>query len=67
MEGFTNNPPFWNVDVLKLSNRIKESSIKNFQFVQEDEVILQFGKYSEVEYALDFREPFNLLETFCLA
>jgi hypothetical protein len=58
------------VNVLCLQGRVKLPSVKNFQLVRDidqDTVILQFGKVSDHSFSLDYREPLTAIQAFAIA
>lgn len=78
---FENVKPHWsktkNAYVLSFSDRVKCSSVKNFQLdlkvaggieVEKDgEVYLEFGKMSATEFTLSIKWPFSILNAFAIA
>lgn len=62
---------------LNFSGRVTRPSVKNVQLVgsttmshdnnTKDEVILQFGKVGDNRFHLDYKKPFNALQSFALA
>lgn len=75
---FENQAPYWVKDkyCLKFSDRVKKSSIKNFQLIKKDkerkkgeigEVFFEFGKISSNEFTLSFKYPFSIMNAFSFA
>ena len=76
---FENQIPYWNEDkknyVMMFSDRVKESSVKNFQLKRkegevasaEDEIFLEFGKINKTDFSLTLKWPFSILNAFGLA
>jgi len=71
---FHHNPPKWNEKThaftLPFFGRVKMSSAKNFQLIESPDstnIMLMFGKVKQNVFALDFRNPFGLLEAFAVA
>lgn len=54
---------------LNFRGRVTVPSVKNFQLVTTDEfnIMLQFGKVSDVKFHLDFKAPFNAFQAFAVA
>ena len=55
---------------LNFHGRVTMASVKNFQLVDKndiDDVICQFGKVGEDKFTLDYKEPLNAMQSFCLA
>lgn len=67
--------PQWNESIngfqLNFGGRIGMASVKNFQLADardpEQNVVLQFGKWSENRFSLDFKSPLNATQAFCIA
>ena len=64
-------PPFYdqinNVYKLKMSNRVKLSSVLNFQLINEanqDYIVLQCGRLDKDTFTCDFSYPLNALQAF---
>jgi len=56
--------------VLDFNGRVKLPSIKNFQLARNSnspDILFQFGRISETDFALDFKHPFTLLQAFGVA
>lgn len=75
---FENMKPTWSQKkkcyVLKFSDRIKKSSVKNFQLVKKGrsrddnpEVFLEFGKMGSNEFTLSLKHPFSIMNAFAIA
>ena len=78
---FENQKPYWSAKkrgyVLQFSDRIKCSSVKNFQLVKRTaentdpdsprEVFFKFGKISSNEFSLSFKHPFSIMNAFAIA
>jgi len=55
---------------LNFHGRVTMASVKNFQLVDKndiDDVICQFGKVGEDKFTLDYKEPLNAMQSFCIA
>lgn len=78
---FENQKPYWSSKkhgyVLQFSDKIKCSSVKNFQLVKRTteatdpdspkEVFFEFGKISSNEFSLSFKHPFSITNAFAIA
>jgi tubby-related protein 1 len=57
--------------VLDYKNRKIRQSVKNFQLIQQDDiledVVLQFGRSGDNSYILDFKFPFSPLQAVLVA
>lgn len=70
-----NKAPQWNEAIkgyqLNFGGRIGVPSVKNFQLCDTNDpdqsVVMQFGKWSEDRFSLDFRYPINSTQAFCVA
>lgn len=70
-----NKAPQWNEELkgfqLNFGGRIGMPSVKNFQLCdrrdENQNVVMQFGKWSADRFALDFRYPINATQAFCIA
>ncbi len=71
-----NKPPKWSPEneafVLDFFDRVKKASVKNFQLINElDEefIMLQFGKVDEHIFTMDFQWPITPAQAFgiCLS
>jgi hypothetical protein len=67
------NPPFYdkkaNTYRLKMSERVKLSSVVNFQLINEttsNYIALQFGKLDQNTFTCDFSYPLNPLQAFSI-
>jgi tubby-related protein 1 len=64
--------PEWSIKkncyVLNYGGRVRKTSVKNFQLVGEGDstIYLQFGRFSQNEFILDFRWPFSPLQAFAV-
>jgi len=74
LEYYRNKPPRWNERLgcysLNYHGRAKMISVKNFQLVRPgnvDDVLLQFGKFNDERFILDFQYPLSPLQAFCIA
>lgn len=75
-EGITkliNKPPRWSPEndafVLDFFDRVKKPSVKNFQLINEldeDYIFLQFGKYDENLFTMDFQWPMTPAQAFAI-
>jgi len=55
---------------LNFHGRVTMASVKNFQLVNKNDVhdiICQFGKIGEDNFTLDYKEPLNAMQSFCIA
>lgn len=55
---------------LNFHGRVTMASVKNFQLVDRndiDDIICQFGKIGEDRFTLDYKEPLNAMQSFCIA
>jgi hypothetical protein len=64
--------PHWDDDICSLvmsfgRGRVQQSSSKNFLLLQDDEPVLEFGKYGSGRYVLDYKFPFNRIQAFACA
>ncbi|CAD8177018.1 unnamed protein product [Paramecium octaurelia] len=72
---FMNRKPKWNEKTksftLNFYDRVKVSSIKNFQLIQINEqpeqIYVQLGKENDGKFNLDFQSPFSPLQAFMVA
>ncbi|CAD8186443.1 unnamed protein product [Paramecium pentaurelia] len=72
---FMNRKPKWNEKTksftLNFYDRVKVSSIKNFQLIQINEqpeqIYIQLGKENDGKFNLDFQKPFSPLQAFMIA
>ena len=75
---FENAKPYWNKNkfVLNFSERVKKTSVKNFQIIkkrksregeEKTEVVVEFGKVSSNEFSLTLRHPFSIMNAFAIA
>ncbi|KAI6655660.1 Tubby protein-like [Oopsacas minuta] len=67
-----NKVPEWNNEsqtyILNFNGRVTQASVKNFQLIDEDGVIvLQFGKVGRDRFTLDYRSPLCPLQAFGIA
>lgn len=70
-----NKAPQWNEELkgfqLNFGGRIGMPSVKNFQLCdrrdENQNVVMQFGKWSADRFSLDFRHPLNSTQAFCIA
>ncbi|XP_065196901.1 tubby protein homolog [Sycon ciliatum] len=69
-----NKPAEWSTEkkgyVLNFNGRVSMSSVKNFQLVHPNNseyIVLQFGRTSSVQFALDFSYPLCPYQAFALA
>jgi hypothetical protein len=69
-----NKPPTWNESVgahtLDFRGRVTQSSVKNFQLVDErnqEEILMQFGRVDKDVFTLDFQHPFSAYQAFAVA
>eukprot|EP01105_Mastigella_eilhardi_P017829 TRINITY_DN4109_c3_g1_i1.p1 TRINITY_DN4109_c3_g1~~TRINITY_DN4109_c3_g1_i1.p1 ORF type:complete len:615 (-),score=217.02 TRINITY_DN4109_c3_g1_i1:75-1868(-) len=71
----TNKIPEWSEErkeyILDFGGRVKQASVKNFQLVDtasnSQDVLMQFGRITDNLFALDFKYPLSLLQTFGIA
>lgn len=66
-----NKLPTWNSQInaytLEFGGRALVPSVHNFQLMDDDErVVLQLGKTSEVQYNVDFSFPLTPYQAFCI-
>ncbi len=73
-----NKQPKWDAahggHVLNFHGRVTESSVKNFQLccpdlkedIDDEEVVLQFGKVGKDKFTLDLQWPLSPLQAFCI-
>jgi tubby-related protein 1 len=52
--------------ILDFKGRVKRISIKNFQIVKDDDIILQFGRSGDDIFIMDFKFPFTPLQAFAV-
>eukprot|EP00397_Hematodinium_sp_SG-2012_P017539 GEMP01017940.1.p1 GENE.GEMP01017940.1~~GEMP01017940.1.p1 ORF type:complete len:339 (+),score=88.72 GEMP01017940.1:82-1098(+) len=71
---FKNRMAIWDDDrkcfVLDFDDRVKEASVKNFQMIRADKndtVFLQFGRYEQNVFNLDFGHPISPFQAFSIA
>lgn len=77
---FTNHPPMWDEKkqtfTINFHGRVRHASSKNFQLVAADEsfneispnpMYLQFGRWEDELFNLDFAHPFSPLQAFAAA
>eukprot|EP00397_Hematodinium_sp_SG-2012_P012563 GEMP01012736.1.p1 GENE.GEMP01012736.1~~GEMP01012736.1.p1 ORF type:complete len:355 (+),score=71.26 GEMP01012736.1:115-1179(+) len=71
---YVNKHAVWNERmksyVLNFNNRVSKASVKNFQLVQSDDandVYLQFGRYENEKFNLDFRYPVAPFQALAIA
>ena len=69
-----NKPPTWNDAVgahtLDFRGRVTQSSVKNFQLVDEqnqDEILMQFGRVDKDVFTLDYQYPFSAYQAMAIA
>ncbi|PRP76532.1 tubby protein [Planoprotostelium fungivorum] len=71
-----NKSPGWNEEkksyMLNFYGRVKMASIKNFQIVSEaegggDQILMQFGRWNNEQFSLDFQYPLSLIQAFGIA
>ena len=68
-----NKPPKWSPEndafVLDFYDRVKKASVKNFQLINEldeDFILLQFGKVEENIFSMDFQWPMTPAQAFAI-
>ena len=68
-----NNPPFYdkktNIYKLQMSERVKLSSVVNFQLINElssNYIVLQYGRLDKDSFTCDFSYPLNALQAFSI-
>jgi len=74
---FINRPANWNKETktfsLNFNDRVKASSVKNFQLISNDgddddtATYLQFGRVSDNYFSCDFGHPLSPFQAFCIA
>ncbi len=67
---------------MNFNGRVKQSSAKNFQLIQNDHginisslikiftkdtIYLQFGKIDENTFSMDFQHPFSIFQAFAVS
>jgi tubby-related protein 1 len=53
--------------ILDFKGRVRRMSVKNFQIMDDDNLILQFGRSDEDSYIMDFRYPFTPIQAFAIS
>lgn len=67
---FRNKPPTWSDEagayVLNFNGRVTMASVKNFQLLNGEEQVLQFGRVGKDEFSVDVKWPLSLFQAFAV-
>ena len=67
---FHNKPPTWSDEagayVLNFNGRVTVASVKNFQLLNGEDQVLQFGRVGKDEFSMDVKWPLSLFQAFAV-